>query len=473
MPEQFVRLAEEVAGTIVGHRDVTITDVTHDSRSARAGTLFVAVRGASVDGHDFVPDLPAGSAACVTRVVDTDVPQVVVEDTRRALGPLAHLVHGRPSDHLTVVGVTGTNGKTSVSYLVSSILRAAGHSPACIGTTGVVRDGLRQALPRTTPEASDLHRLLASLRDDGVDSVALEVSSHALALHRVDGVRFAAVGFTNLSRDHLDFHRDLDDYFETKARLFERCGTRVINVDDPHGRRLADRYPSLEVGRDVIASNVETAIDSTSFDLHLGGVAVPVMLPMGGRFMVENCLVAAGLAMAIGIEPRVIAAGLAEAPRVPGRFEPIDAGQDFAVIVDYAHGPESVAAVIASARALTPGRVIAVLGAGGDRDREKRGPMGQAAVAADVVVLTSDNPRWEDPSGIIAQLRAGTEGGNAAVIEEPDRRGAIGAALASAGGGDTVLILGKGHETTQEVAGRTIPFDDSDVARSILEEMRR
>ncbi len=473
MPEALGDLATLVGASLVGVGDLLVTDVTHDSRTVVAGSLFVAIAGSTADGHAFVRDLPQGSAACVTTPQATSIPQLVVSDTRAVLGDLAHAVHGRPSEHLAVVGITGTNGKTSATYLLASILRADGRTPACIGTTGVVVGQERKPLPRTTPEASDLHRLLGELLANGVDSVALEVSSHALTLHRVAGVRFAAVGFTNLSHDHLDFHTDLDAYFEAKARLFELSDRRVANVADPYGRRLADRHDAVRVGEDVTASEIELRIDSASFDLTIGSSSHRVELPIGGRFMVENSLVAAGLAAELGVDPATIAKGLSSAGSVPGRFEAVAAGQDFAVVVDFAHGPESIASVVASAKALTPGRVVAVVGAGGDRDREKRVPMGRAAAAADIVILTSDNPRSEDPLGIIDQLAAGAADGVAQVRIEPDRRTAITEALASATGGDTVLILGKGHETTQEAGGRTIPFDDREVARQILEELLR
>lgn len=458
---------------MVGSSEVLITDVTHDSRTAELGSLFVAVPGETVDGHTFVAGLSRIGAVCVTEPQRTALPQLVVSDTRKALGPLAHAVHGRPSAHLSVVGITGTNGKTSVSYLLASILKAAGRTPACVGTTGVIVHGERRPLPRTTPEASDLHRLLAELLREGVDSVALEVSSHALVLHRVGGVQFEAVAFTNLSHDHLDFHGSLDDYFAAKALLFERSDRRVVNVIDPHGRRLGERYAVVRVGEDIRATDITAHINASSFQLHVDGEVHRVDLPLGGSFMIENSLVAAGLATELGVDPVTIAAGLSAAPLVPGRFEHVAAGQGFSAVIDYAHGPEGIAASIASARALTGGRVIVVVGAGGNRDREKRVPMGAAASAADVVFLTSDNPRSEDPLAIIDQLRAGTEGTRADVRIEPDRRAAIAAALSMAVAGDTVLILGKGHETTQEVGGRTIPFDDRNVARSVLEELLR
>ncbi len=472
MAEPLATLVEAVAGELVGDPTTLVTDVTHDSRAVRPGSLFVAVRGATADGHDHAADaVDAGAVAlCVEDRLPLDVPQVVVADTRAALGPLAAARWGHPTRRLTVIGVTGTNGKTTVTHLVAGIAAAAQRTPAVVGTTGVLVGGDRTALPRTTPEATDIQRLAADLVERGVDLLAMEVSSHALALHRVDGVDFDVVAFTNLSRDHLDFHPSMEAYFEAKARLFTWDARRVVNVADPAGARIADRHPvAVAVGRDVVAEDVTVAADGASFVLRTPAGSAPVRLSIGGGFNVENALVAAGIGHALGWSPEVLAEGLAAAPTVPGRFEPVHAGQGFAVIVDYAHTPEGVRAAIAAARSVTPGRVLVVVGAGGDRDREKREPMGAAAATADVVVLTSDNPRSEDPLAIIAALRDGALGGRAEVRVVADRADAIGVALREATEGDTVLVLGKGHESVQEVDGRTIPFDDRAVARALLE----
>jgi UDP-N-acetylmuramoyl-L-alanyl-D-glutamate--2,6-diaminopimelate ligase len=475
MPESLALLAEAIGGRVVGDGSVVVRDATHDSREVAEGTLFIAVRGSTTDGHTHVDEaIRAGAAAvCVDHELSVAVPQLVTADTRAALGPLAAAVWGHPTAALTVVGVTGTNGKTTVTHLLASIARAADRTPGVIGTTGILVGAERTPLPRTTPEATDVQRLAAGLLDRGVDLLAMEVSSHALELGRVDGVEFDVVAFTNLGRDHLDFHGDMESYFEAKATLFERGALAVVNVDDPAGRRLADRHDvAVAVGRDVRAEDVVVTADSATFELVTPSGSAAVSLPIGGRFNVENALVAAGIGHALGWGADVIAAGLGAAAPIPGRFEPVRAGQPFAVIVDYAHTPDGIAAAVGSARDSTDGRVVVVMGAGGDRDRDKRGPMGRAAAAADTLVITSDNPRSEDPLAIIAAVREGALGGRAELRVEPDRAEAIALALAGAEPGDVVLILGKGHESVQELAGRTIPFDDRAVARTWLEASR-
>jgi UDP-N-acetylmuramoyl-L-alanyl-D-glutamate--2,6-diaminopimelate ligase len=471
MPETLSTLAALVGGELHGDGTVVISDVTHDSRMVEHdATLFVAMPGARFDGHEFVADLGPAAPVVVERWLEHPGPQIRVEDSRAVLGVLADAVHDAPSASMEVIGVTGTNGKTSVTHLLADVLRVAGRTPAVIGTTGVYTDGARAPLAHTTPEASDLHRLLRDLLDAGVDVVCMEVSSHALALGRVDGVRFRSVAFTNLSHDHLDFHGSMEAYFEAKATLFTRSEHRVIHVGGPWGAQLADRVPSMRVGEDPSASDIDAAIDRTSFDLRWGGESAAVQIPFGGSFTVENALVAAGLALDLGLSLDDVAAGLRSASPIPGRFEPVVVGQPFGVVVDYAHSPAAITAAIASAAAVTRGRVIAVVGAGGDRDVAKRAPMGEAAGAADVVVLTSDNPRSEDPEAIIDAVEVGARCTDAELHREADRARAIRIALALADRGDSVLILGKGHEATQEVGGRFVPFDDRDVARSVLEE---
>lgn len=471
MPEQLATLSALVGGDLRGDGAIVVDDVTHDSRAVEGpGSLFVAMPGARLDGHGFVGGLDPTVPVVVERWLDHPNPQVRVDDSRGVLGALADAVHGAPSAALDVIGVTGTNGKTSVTHLLADVLRSAGRAPAVIGTTGVYADGARTPLVHTTPEASDLHRLLRTLLDAGTDVVCMEVSSHALAFGRVDGVRFRSVAFTNLSHDHLDFHGTMEAYFEAKASLFTRSEHRVVHVGDEWGARLADRHPSIRVGVDPSAHGVDVAIDRTSFRLRSGTEEVDVEIPFGGRFTVQNALVAAGLAIDLGVPLTTVGTGLGAANGIPGRFEPVRAGQPFGVVVDYAHSPAAVAEALTSAAEVTPGRVIAVVGAGGDRDRAKRVPMGSAAGAADVVVLTSDNPRSEDPDVILDEVEAGVRTTDAVVHRERDRAAAIRAALALAEVGDSVLILGKGHEATQEVEGRFEPFDDRDVARSVLEE---
>ena len=468
MSSLLSELSEVVNGQLHG-TDVTVYDVTHDSREVSPGTLFVAIEGAAADGHDFIHGAAksGASAVVVEHLTDTKLPQLLVPDCRAAMGFVADMVHGHPSRALTVVGITGTNGKTTVSYMLEAIGRAAGVPAAAIGTTGLLVEGALTTFGHTTPEASDLHRMLAQLRDEGVRLVALEVSSHAIALHRIGGVRFAAAGFTNLSQDHLDFHHDMESYFRTKAEFVAGAPLAVINVGSLFGQRLAEQVPSLEVGNGLTAEGLTLFETHSTFTMAMGNERAYVDLPMGGRFNVENALVAAGLAIQLGLDLSVVAEGLANSSLVPGRFETIP-GPGFTVVVDYAHTPDGITAVIAAAREITSGRVIAVLGAGGDRDRDKRRPMGLAAAAADLAIATSDNPRNEDPSGIIQQVCEGLEEGGAVFEVTVDRRQAIQRSIELAQPSDMVLILGKGHEATQEIMGVAHRFDDRHVVRDFL-----
>ena len=442
---------------------VEVTSVVHDSRSVTDGALFCCVRGALVDGHEFAAG--AVEAGAVALLCEHELPltvaQAVVPDTRQAMGPVAATFNGDPSRALDVVGVTGTNGKTTTTHLLQSILEHAGHRAAVIGTlTGA----------RTTPESTELQAQLAALRDDGITAVAMEVSSHALAQHRVDGAWFRVGVFTNLSRDHLDFHHTLEDYFAAKATLFtpDRCAVAVVNVDDPWGRQLTEQLtvPWIPYSLDLVENVVVHAGSSRCM-----WEGVELHVPLGGRFNLMNALAAAVTAKELGVSPAAIAAGLAAVAPVAGRFEAIDAGQPFHVFVDYAHTPDGLEQLLGAAREIAgQGHVLVVFGAGGDRDRTKRGPMGAvAARLADQVVLTSDNPRSEDPSAIIDAVLAGIPDPSA-VIVEPDRRRAIGAALAAAHEGDVVIVAGKGHETTQTTGDIVVPFDDRVVTRELIEE---
>lgn len=457
-----------LAGRMALVGDAPSADVTataHDSRAVGPGTLFCCIPGERADGHDFAPAAVAAGAVALLgeRALPLDVPQVLVPDARAATGPFAAEVAGHPSRRLRVVGVTGTNGKTTTTHLLRSVLEAAGWPTGVIGTLSGVR---------TTPEAPDLQGTLAAMADDGLAAVAMEVSSHALALHRVDGTRFAVAAFTNLSRDHLDFHATMEDYFQAKARLFEPAfsGAAVVNLDDPHGRLLRDAAAVPTTGYSMAdASDLELGPTSSAFTWR----GQRVRLPLGGRFNVSNALAAATAAALLGADPATVAAGLAAAGPVPGRFEAVDAGQRFTVLVDYAHTPDGIEQVLAAARELAPApaRVVVLIGAGGDRDPSKRPAMGAAAAAgADLVVLTSDNPRSEDPGAIIADVRRGVPE-TAPLVVEPDRRQAIAAAVAAAGPGDVVVLAGKGHETTQTTGDRVVPFDDRVVAREELERL--
>jgi UDP-N-acetylmuramoyl-L-alanyl-D-glutamate--2,6-diaminopimelate ligase len=473
-------LAGLVGGRVIGDPGTAVTDVSHDSRAAGPGVLFVAVRGFTVDGHRFVSSARAAGAAAVCAEEDPrdGRPALVVADTRAALGPLAAHVHGDPSRHLQLVGVTGTNGKTTVTHLLESIAGAAGLASALVGTVGARIAGRREEVLRTTPEAPDFQRLLARMVAAGVHLAAVEVSSHALALGRVAGSHFAVAVFTNLSQDHLDFHAGMEDYYRTKASLFvpAMADRAVVWVDDPAGERLAGEtaLPVTRVGirhpATVTAHDPVMDLQGSTFILVGTGREVPVRLPLAGEFNVANALLAAAAAAALGIPSDSIAAGIGAVSTVPGRFEIVETGRDCTVVVDYAHTPEGVAVVIEAARRLAGGgRVVTVIGAGGDRDRAKRPLMGAAAAASDLAFITSDNPRSEDPAAIIEQVVAGAAGGPAEVRVEPDRRLAIRTALRAAGRGDVVLILGKGHEQGQQFADRVVPFDDRVVAREEAE----
>jgi len=470
-----VRLADLVAGclggpesgvTLEGDPSVEVTAVVMDSHRAAPGTLFACVPGTRADGHAYAPvAVSAGAVALLCeRRLDLPVPQVVVPRVRAALGPLASALNGHPSAAMTVVGVTGTNGKTTTCSLLAAVFEAAGWRAAALGT-------LTQA--RTTPEAPELQARLAALRAEGTRAVAMEVSSHALDQDRVGGVSFAAGVLTNVTQDHLDYHGTMERYFAAKARLWEgrRCPVAVINRDDPWGRRLIAELAGRPV--EVSTFGLDDAVDLEigPEGSHFLWEGVEVRLALGGRFNVANALGAARCAQRLGVHPEAVAAGLASLGQVRGRFERVDAGQDFTVLVDFAHTPDGLRQALGAARELTGGRLLVVFGAGGDRDREKRPQMGRVvAELADLAVVTSDNPRSEDPEAIIAEIVAGASAPGRLQVQ-PDRAAAIETALWLAGSGDVVVIAGKGHETGQEIAGRRLPFDDAAVARDALERL--
>jgi UDP-N-acetylmuramoyl-L-alanyl-D-glutamate--2,6-diaminopimelate ligase len=478
-------LATLTGGRLVGPRpgsDVAVADVTHDSRAAGPGVLFACRPGALADGHDFAPDAVARGAAAllVERPLDLDVAQLQVDSVAERLGAVSARVQGDPTAALEIIGVTGTNGKTTCATMLDGVLSAAGHRTGLIGTVATRIAGVQVPGVRTTPESTDLQRLFRTMRDRGVTVVAMEVSSHGLALGRVNGTRFAVAVFTNLTHDHLDFHGTMEDYYAAKARLFTPGFSRVgvVNVDDRWGRRLAREAGipvttvSLEpdVDADVVAAGVragprgsvvQVVVDGTPHDLEVG-------LP--GRFNVSNALLVLATTRALGLPVAPVATTLRQPWSVPGRMERVDEGQAFTVLVDYAHTPDSLARVLEAAAEAAPGRVLAVIGCGGDRDQAKRPAMGAAAVAgADRVVFTNDNPRGEDPVAILDAMVEGAhtvDDGRWTV--EPDRRAAIATALDEAAPGDVVVIAGKGHEQGQQLADRTIPFDDRAVARALL-----
>jgi UDP-N-acetylmuramoyl-L-alanyl-D-glutamate--2,6-diaminopimelate ligase len=470
-----MKLSEVMAGAgVPAVADVEVADLAYDARAVGPGTLFFCVQGFKIDGHDFAPRaVERGAVALVVeRPLALGVPEVVVPSARAAMAPAAAAFHGDPTARLDVVGVTGTNGKTTTAFLVRGLLQAASRQTGLLGTVTSVIGGEERPVVRTTPEAIELQRDFAEMVAGGDCACAMEVSSHALALHRADAIHWAVAVFTNLTQDHLDFHPTMEDYFVAKRRLFEAGPrTAVVNVDDAYGRRLADDLDDpVTFGIDsadaaLRATDVETALTGSRFRV----AGLELRTPLPGRFNVLNVLGAVAAARALDVADDVIAEALSRAGRVPGRFEPVDAGQPFAVLVDYAHTPDSLENVLRAARDLTDGRVIVVFGAGGDRDRGKRPLMGRAARAlADRVVVTSDNPRSEDPEAIIAQILDGT-GEGPEVEALVDRREAIARAVELAGAGDVVVIAGKGHEQGQEFEdGRKVPFDDVTVAREAL-----
>jgi len=441
------------ADEVVGPAPVEVLDLAYDARHVTQGAAFFCVPGARADGHDFASEAVSNGAVAlvVERRLPVDVPQVVVADARTAMAVAADELFERPTETLQVAGVTGTSGKTTTSFLLYAILAAAGRRPGLLGTVEARVGGERRGVARTTPEAIDLQRLFREMLDAGDRSCAMEASSHASELHRLDRVRFAVLVFTNLSQDHLDFHGDMESYFEAKRRLFlaEPRPRAVVNVGDEYGRRLAAELP------DAATFSIDDADRLDGIDLKLRG-----------RFNVENALGALVAARELGIDDDSIKRGLESLRGVPGRFESVEEGQSFAVVVDYAHKPDALEKVLRAARDLAHGRVIAVVGAGGDRDRGKRPLMGRiASELADVVIVTTDNPRSEDPRAIIDEIVAGAAGD---VEVEPDRAAAIGRAVELARDGDVVLIAGKGAEQGQQFADRTIPFDDREAAREAL-----
>jgi UDP-N-acetylmuramoyl-L-alanyl-D-glutamate--2,6-diaminopimelate ligase len=508
LDELTAGLATPATGDLGAGADAQITGLAYDSRAVHGGELFFCVRGFQSDGHDHAPRAVANGAAAlvVERPLGLGVPEVMADSARAAMAPIAARFFGDPTSQLQVVGVTGTNGKTTTAYLLRALLEAAGEQCALLGTVKSVVGGHDRPVTRTTPEAVDLQHDFRAMLDGGDRACAMEVSSHALELGRADAIHFAAGVFTNLTQDHLDFHDTMEDYFQAKRRLFTEHtpAASVINVGDPYGRRLAAeiegaRTFAVEAPADYSATDLRCDFAGCRFVLRTPVGEHSVSLPMPGRFNVANALGALAAAHALGGELQMLLDALARGVRVPGRFEPVEEGQDFAVLVDYAHTPDSLENVLAAARELIDagerpdGRVLCVFGAGGDRDRGKRPLMGEIATRlADVVVVTSDNPRSEDPEQIIAEIMAGVaraEGSHAAATttnagasaggDAPagaaaarsiaDRAVAIDEAVAQAQVGDVLVIAGKGHEQGQEFArGRKQPFDDVAVARKAL-----
>jgi UDP-N-acetylmuramoyl-L-alanyl-D-glutamate--2,6-diaminopimelate ligase len=461
-----------------GTAEVLVTGITHASDAVRPGDLYAALPGSRRHGAEFIPAAAAAGAVAVltdpagaARAAAAGLPALVVAEPRAVLGTVASRVYGDPSRRLTMIGITGTAGKTTTAYLIESGLRLAGRVTGLIGTVETRLGDLVVDSVRTTPEAPDLQASLAAAVERGVDAVVMEVSSHALAVGRADGVRFAVGGFTNLGIDHLDFHADVEDYFAAKARLFDgRSDVEIVNSDDAYGRRLAHpktiTYGAADA--DWTASDVVPGDFGQRFVARgPGGVTVDAGVAMPGRHNISNALLAIAALVAVGVDPAVAARGVAACPGVPGRMERVTAPGPVTGVVDYAHKPDSVTEVLTALGRLVaggPGRVICVIGAGGDRDRAKRPLMGAAAArGAGIVIITDDNPRTEDPAAIRAELLTAARdaaGGSTDVIEVDGRRAAIGEAVRLAAPGDVIALLGKGHERGQEVGGEVYPFDD-------------
>jgi UDP-N-acetylmuramoyl-L-alanyl-D-glutamate--2,6-diaminopimelate ligase len=461
-------------------RPVEVGDLAHDTRAVKRGALFFCVPGAHVDGHELAWEaIERGAVALVVeRKLDVGVPQLVVPDSRAAMAVAAEAFFGEPTKELDVAGVTGTNGKTTTVFLLHAVLDAAGRRPGLVGTVEWIVGGERRPAPFTTPEAIDLQRLFREMLDSGDRSAAIEASSHGAALKRLDRVRFGALVFTNLSQDHLDLHGTMEEYFQAKRRLFTGAQPppAAVNVDDEWGRRLAvdlaevHRAPLVTFGlgdnADVRPEGLELSAGGSRFR----AAGMEIETPLRGIFNVENVLGAVAAGILLDLDENAIAAGIARVADVPGRFEAVDDGQPFAVIVDYSHTPDSLDTVLRAARGLGEGRVIVVFGAGGDRDRGKRPLMGKVAVErSDIAIVTSDNPRSEDPLAIIQDV---LQGSGVDVEIDPDRRGAILRAIGLAQPGDVVVIAGKGHEQGQEIDGVVHPFDDRVVAHEALAELR-
>jgi UDP-N-acetylmuramoyl-L-alanyl-D-glutamate--2,6-diaminopimelate ligase len=449
---QLERLIAALAPTdVVGGAPVEIRELAYDAREVPSGSLYFCIPGGAADGHDFAEEaLRQGAAALVVeRPLDVDAPQFVVPSVRAAMPRAAVEFFGDPTAELSVVAVTGTNGKTTTAYLLWSILDAAGQHPGLLTNVERRVGSTTRTVGLNTPESIDLQRLFREMVDAGNRACVMEATSMASSKGRLDGTRFAVLVFTNLTQDHLDFHGTMDDYFEAKRRLFAHASRAVVNVADEYGARLAQELPEAVTFRP---------------DEGLGGID----LKLPGRFNVENAAAAATAARALGIDEGAIKRGIEAVDRVPGRFESVDEGQPFTVLVDYAHTPGALEAALASARELASGRVICVFGAGGDRDRDKRPVMGQVvAELADIALVTSDNPRSEDPATIAAEVAHGRD-----LDVELDRRRAIERVLEQAREGDVVVIAGKGHEQGQEIAGRKLPFDDREVVRDTLRRLK-
>lgn len=484
--------------TVRNSLDPEVTGLTDDSRLVRPGWLFVAVKGTQSDGHRYLAQAVRSGAAAVVieagrvpaeSLAAFKVPVIEIGNTRRALGVLASRFQGNPTHRLNMVGVTGTNGKTTTTYLCKAILEAAGAKVGLIGTVAYLVGDERITATHTTPGALELQALFRKMADIGVETVVMEVSSHALALDRIAGCAFGTAVFTNLTHDHLDFHADMEDYFRAKLRLFEGLdpsARAIVNLDDSYGERIVAALPNTQAWTyaidrqaDLRAESVQVSLAGVRFTARTPAGTVSLQSPLVGRHNVYNILAAVGVGLRQGIALPAIATGIARLANVPGRFERVEAGRPFTVVVDYAHTEDALFRLLTTAQAVKTGRVITVFGCGGDRDRGKRPKMGRvAALYSDMVVVTSDNPRTEDPAAIIREVERGVregmrERGGGGYVVYADRRAAIGEAVRMARPGDLVLIAGKGHEDYQVIGQTKHPFDDRIVARAAIEALKK
>lgn len=484
---QFTDLVKYISGVrVVRPGEAEITGITYDSRKVQPGWLFIAIQGASFDGHNFISSAIASGASAVIAERDPggiEVPYAIVSDGKFAMGEISAPFFGYPTRKMKLIGVTGTSGKTTVTHLIQAIFNSAGHTAGLIGTMGArIADNYIET-HHTTPQSVDLQSILARMVEDGVDTVAIETSSHGLYQGRTMGCEFDCGVFTNIARDHLDFHGNVENYLDAKLILFRDYPAKsdkpfiaIVNADDPAAEKVIEASPkamtfAVDSAADVRASNIKVTDRCVEFDMTSTGRCVPIELGIGGYFNVYNALASATAALAMGLDMDSIVKGLASAHQVPGRFESVDCGQDFGVIVDYAHTPDELENVLRTARNITSNKLIVTFGCGGDRDRGKRPIMGSiAAELADLLVVTSDNPRTEEPVSIIEEIMTGIpELDRGRAVIQPDRGEAINQAILMANPGDVVVIAGKGHEDYQIFADRTIHFDDRQVAREVLE----
>jgi UDP-N-acetylmuramoyl-L-alanyl-D-glutamate--2,6-diaminopimelate ligase len=486
-PVTLKQVAEVTEGELSGDRNLAVTDVSHDSRRTGSGGLFVAVRGGLFDAHKFIPQVMAQGAVGVIseleRPADFDGAWLRVKNVRRAMALAAAEVHHHPSRELQLVGITGTNGKTTTAYLIASIPEAAGEPVAMTGTVEYRLGAEHFKADRTTPEATDMQRLLRRAVEIGCKTAVMEASSQAMDFHRCDALEYSVAVFSNLTRDHLDYHKTMENYWYAKQRLFDgRLGTRprvsVINVDDPYGVQLAERLEkeglrvvryAVKANADVTARDPEFSLDGMRFSLKTPAGERPFRSPLVGPPHIYNTLAAIASGLALGYEFAVITNALEKCTGAPGRFERVPHEGDFAVVVDYAHSDDALLNVLRTAREVTTGKIITVFGCGGDRDPSKRAPMGEAAGSlSDVVILTSDNPRTEDPEKILADVELGIQKTGKPYRKIADRRDAIHRAIAEASTNDLVLIAGKGHEDYQILGREVFHFDDKEVAKEAL-----